>query len=168
MYILIVNGVFFSGAIDSGEKFELIITSYLRTLIFIGNCQAKHGNVCKFPFKWMNVVYENCASVDKADLGWCAIDVNPDGSFDSFEFCDGQCSTVPYNLVTVTPDGTDCCKEDEICSSVDIFPEVLGIAKIHFMDKPLTFVMNMQPNNGFFYKDDEEIEAIFRHFELEI
>ena len=134
----------------------------------VGLCRAINGENCKFPFKWMDVVFENCSMVDKADLGWCATEVDPDGSFNTFEFCDGQCSTVPYYLVTAIQNESDCCEKDETCSSVDIHPDVLGMAKISFMNTPLTFVMNVEPNNGYIYKDDKGIEAIFRYFEQNI
>ena len=50
----------------------------------------------------MNAKYENCDMVDLADLAWCATDVNSDGSFNSFEFCDGQCSTAHYDPAKIT------------------------------------------------------------------
>ena len=34
----------------------------------------------------MNVKYENCAMLDQSELVWCATDVNPDGTFNSFQF----------------------------------------------------------------------------------
>ena len=130
-------------------------------ILFIGSCQAQNGEDCKFPFKWMGVTYESCLMLNEGGLDWCATDVNLDGSFDKFEFCDGKCYLVQNSLVTNIVGGSDCCNENEKCFTVKINYDLLGKDKINFFDNNLSHIMNVPPN-GYLYKDIKGIEAIFR------
>ena len=125
-----------------------------------GVCKAANGKDCKFPFKWMGVDVESCNVVDR-DLGWCATQVNHDGTFYTFEFCDGNCTVNSNtNLLKVLSNGSPCCEVTEICYTADINPEVLGWTNIEFLNKPLQFSSKVPPN-GYSYRGKDS-EALFR------
>ena len=102
--------------------------------------------------------YDNCSIVDR-ELKWCATEVNPDESYKSFGWCDGQCK-ISINLVEIKHSGSPCCRDEEICFTVDVDEKVLGFRKIAFFNHQLNFVYQA---DEFFYSGFKGAEATFRY-----
>ena len=76
------------------------------------------GEACIFPWHYSGQWFAGCADPDNSNSPWCPTEINCDGTYIKWGYCDGSCfTTTTTTTTTTTPAGPARCNNTGVNSS---------------------------------------------------
>ncbi|XP_040572668.1 matrix metalloproteinase-9 isoform X3 [Lepeophtheirus salmonis] len=85
-------------------------------------CTTTNGEVCKFPFIYLGVTYNECTSIDNAGVFWCALSLYGTGEANVYGICGNNCQKTSTTVGKSTIQG--CTTNGEVCKFPFIYSDV--------------------------------------------
>ncbi|XP_040572665.1 uncharacterized protein [Lepeophtheirus salmonis] len=77
-------------------------------------CTTTNGEVCKFPFIYLGVTYNECTSIDNAGVFWCALSLYGTGEANVYGICGNNCQKTSTTVGKSTIQGCSTTN-GEVC-----------------------------------------------------